>query len=482
MKKLAYLIASLLLLTSPALFAGWSEPIQLTHRGFEINPQIIAVNDTLHLAWFQLADSNNVSYLRSIDGGQNWGEIRNLNPPLDGGSFVSLTKNEGRIFAGWSGLVHTGHVNIGYSLTTDGNNWTTPAYMVGSGVGVERPTAATISGDSIYGLYFANSRDSTGNIPFRFLYSSNLGQTWSNEQTVAYTYVYCNSMLIKKCGGVLYIVLSAVPVPESTNWQCQVIISYDGGATWLPKIILSQNNGREAQSVCASCNELNGFFAIGWMDYNYPGRFFIRITRNLGYTWMTEIQNVTDHYISDPNLCIMADTIWATWVDWDFADNWQIGYSKSTNLGQTWSEPERMNYTTGLSMTPSLSYDNGKVHLVWQEDGLSGLGRDIYYRRWEPGDNINEEPTPSSYGLLKCYPNPFNSNTVITFSDNQGGEIEIYDISGRLIKSLPVKDKSEGSVIWDAKDGLGQPLASGIYIAKAKTTRGVCTAKLVYIK
>jgi len=261
-----------------------------------------------------------------------------------------------------------------------------------------------------------------------------------------------------------------------------VIVSLDGGVTWSPKTFLSQNGGRPAQTACASCNPVDGSFAVGWMDYNYPGRFYIRITNDSGYSWGPEIQNVTGHYISDPAIDFVGDTIWATWTDWNFADNWQIGYSKSTNLGQTWTQSERISNTTGRSMTPWLSYANGKAHLVWQEDALSGQGSDIYYRRFDPDNDIDDNPRPTSYGLLKSYPNPFNSTTKITFGDNQGGEIEIYDISGRLIKSLPVDDKREGSVTWDAKDGLGQPLASGIYIAKSKTSRGVCTAKLVHLK
>jgi len=339
-----------------------------------------------------------------------------------------------------------------------------------------------MSGDSIYGVYYAYSQDSTGNIPFKFLYSSDAGQTWSNEQTVAYAMpAYCNGLIISKCFGALYIVWNAVPIPESTTYETQVVISYDGGLTWSPKTFLSQNGGRPAQLACASCSEINGFFAVGWMDYNYPGRFYIRITRNLGYTWRPEIQNVTSHYISDPNLFMIADTLWATWTDWSYADHWEIGYSKSTDQGQSWSETERISNTPGNSMTPWLSYDHGKVHLVWQEDANPG-GRDIYYRRWDPGDGIDEVPNSTSTGLLKSYPNPFNSTTIITYSNIEGGEIQIYDISGRLIKTLSVKDKREGSVIWNATDGLGQPTASGIYIVRSKTSKGVATAKLVHLK
>jgi hypothetical protein len=472
----------MMVLTYP-LYAGWSEPMRLTYRGYEINPQLTAINDTLHLTWFQLADSQNVSYIQSNASGQNWGDVINLNTPGHHGLDVNLTKIAGQLFVGWFDYIPNGPISIAYSISDYGNIWDIPAYIQGISTQIGGPVATTISGDSIYGVYYAYSRDSTGNTPFKICYSSDLGQTWSNEQTVAYApSYYCNSLIIKKCGGVLYIVWTAIPSPENTTWECQVIISRNGGQSWEPKIILSQNGGSPAQRACASCNPVDGSFAVGWMDQGYPGSFYMRITNDSGYTWGQEIQNVTSHNISDPAIDFIGDTIWATWTDWNFADNWQIGYSKSTNLGQTWTEPERISNTTGTSMTPWLSYDNGKVHLVWQEDGPASQDRDIYYRRYDPDNDIDEYQEPTSYGLLKSYPNPFNSTTKITFSDNKGGEIEIYDISGGLIKSLLVKDKSEGSVFWDARDGLGQPLASGIYIAKSKTTRGVCTAKLVHLK
>ena len=478
------LIAPLLLtaLLSPRLFAGWSEPVRLTYRGHEMNPQIIAIHDTVHVAWTQIADSEKVSYIRSVDGGQSWGEIINLSSWGHHGAFVDLSKNGGRLFAGWADYPPSGHANIGYSITLDGLNWSTPAFMLGNNSNFGNPIAATMSGDTIYGVYYSHSQDSTGNIPFRFIYSSDQGQTWSNEQTIAYApSYYCNSLIINKCRGVLFVVWTAIPFPENTTWECQVVISRDGGQTWEPKTILSQNGGRPAQAACLSCNRLNGFVAVGWMDYSYPGFLYLRITGNLGYTWGPEIHAITSHYISDPNIDFVGDTLWATWKDGSFADNWQIGYSKSIDQGHNWSEIERISITTGTSMTPWLSYNHGKVHLVWQEESDS-TGRDIYYRRWQSGDDINEITNPTSYSLLKSYPNPFNSTTKIMYKNIEGGEIWIYDIAGRLVKEFDVKDSREGAIEWEAIDNLGERISTGIYLAKARIQHGLITLKMIYLK
>jgi hypothetical protein len=483
MNKRAFLILAFTALLSPALFAGWSEMQRLTYRGGEYAPKIIARNDTLHVAWYQIADSQKVSYLRSINNGQNWGDLLDLSAWGHRGVFVNLTQDRGKLLAGWADYPPSGHANMGYSLTEDGNNWTVPAYIIGGGSIIDLPTATALSGDSIYGVYYAYNRDSTGNRPFRFLYSSDLGQTWSNEQTVAYSFNYCNSLLINKCGGVLYIVFTGNPVPESTTFETQVVLSRDGGQTWSEKTILSQNGGWAAQAACLSCNRLNGFLAVGWMDYGYPGYLYLRITENLGYNWGPEIQAITSHLISSPNLEFVADTLWAAWVDHSFTDHWQLGYSRSTDRGITWEAPQRLTETSGGSLSPWLSYDHGKLHLVWEERASPpDNNTDIYYKWWEAGSGINWESDQSQNEHLICYPNPFNTKVRIDYSNVKGGEIHIYDISGRLIRFLQVKDKNEGQVIWDATDGLGQPIASGIYIAKARLLNGFNTTKLIHLK
>jgi hypothetical protein len=186
-------------LTCP-LFAGWSEPIQLTHRGYEINPQIIAINDTLHLAWFQLADSQKVSYVQSLDGGQAWGEINNLSAWGHWGSWVNITKNQGNIFIGWCDIIPMEPLSVAFSLSENGLNWSQPVYISNTNQLIGTPISTTIHGDSIYLVYYGYNRDSTRNIPFVFLHSSDLGQTWSNEQTVAYALPdYCNGLIISKC-------------------------------------------------------------------------------------------------------------------------------------------------------------------------------------------------------------------------------------------------------------------------------------------
>jgi len=67
---------------------------------------------------------------------------------------------------------------------------------------------------------------------------------------------------------------------------------------------------------------------------------------------------------------------------------------------------------------------------------------------------------------INCYPNPFSAITRFVISHDcnipENYEIEIYDMSGRLIRQLPVKNK----IIWDGTDEFDKAVQPGIYLCK----------------
>lgn len=92
-------------------------------------------------------------------------------------------------------------------------------------------------------------------------------------------------------------------------------------------------------------------------------------------------------------------------------------------------------------------------------------------------DNENEIDNPfHDKGLaldVKSVPNPANPMTSITFDLKEAGEVEIdiYDISGRLVKRLVQGEfMSAGPVAirWQGTDDRGQSVASGKYLFRVK--------------
>jgi len=98
---------------------------------------------------------------------------------------------------------------------------------------------------------------------------------------------------------------------------------------------------------------------------------------------------------------------------------------------------------------------------------------------------------PGRSELLQNYPNPFNPETWIPFKLDRGGEvrIEIYDMSGRLVKRLELGylragyyvDRSKAAY-WDGRNEQGEQVASGIYFYILKAGNFRSTRKMSIIR
>ncbi len=93
-------------------------------------------------------------------------------------------------------------------------------------------------------------------------------------------------------------------------------------------------------------------------------------------------------------------------------------------------------------------------------------------------------PTAPVLGVVVA-PNPFNPKATIRFNAPSAGaySVDIYDISGRLVQSIPGRASSAGPVelTWDGTDRNGEAAASGIYLmnVSAAGVREVRRATLV---
>lgn len=69
---------------------------------------------------------------------------------------------------------------------------------------------------------------------------------------------------------------------------------------------------------------------------------------------------------------------------------------------------------------------------------------------------------------LNATPNPFNQFTTVHYSGLAGKEtgLAIYNLEGKMIRKFKITGKTNGSIIWNGIDMQGNPMASGIYIAR----------------
>lgn len=98
-----------------------------------------------------------------------------------------------------------------------------------------------------------------------------------------------------------------------------------------------------------------------------------------------------------------------------------------------------------------------------------------------------DKKSAASFETVKTYPIPYNPQNQSVFSieyalDNFGPvNLKIYNILGQLIFSA-YDEFGSGTFLWDGKNVLGTPVASGIYIIRLSTTKDKKYKRLLLIR
>jgi hypothetical protein len=122
---------------------------------------------------------------------------------------------------------------------------------------------------------------------------------------------------------------------------------------------------------------------------------------------------------------------------------------------------------TALYSTPAPYFDNVRL-----QAGLTN-----------PGSPVPDIPA----GLqLSLHPNPFNPAVEISWFLPRDGELEIlvYDISGRLVRSLVNETAmaGPGSIMWRGDDEQGQSVPAGVYFCKVRSAGETLVQKMTLLK
>jgi hypothetical protein len=112
----------------------------------------------------------------------------------------------------------------------------------------------------------------------------------------------------------------------------------------------------------------------------------------------------------------------------------------------------------------------------------------LRFLRNDVDDPIGAVNVMSAKNALKQnYPNPCNPTTTIDYSIKERGHVslQIYDVSGRLVRTL-VDEVQEPShvrpITWDGRSHLGNTVSSGVYFCRLVTKGFTQTNKLLVLK
>lgn len=95
----------------------------------------------------------------------------------------------------------------------------------------------------------------------------------------------------------------------------------------------------------------------------------------------------------------------------------------------------------------------------------------LVYTLVEPSAAPDETQVPPTQLGLNLCPNPFRDKLAISLSGRAGAatELKIYDLRGRLVRSMEGNNGAESGWEWDGRDGGGKRLPAGIYLIRARS-------------
>lgn len=493
-KRFTIILTMWISVIAPA-HAQWTEPVRISEPGVCWYPDIIAQGDTIHVVYTNIQGGDKISYVRSTDTGETWSTYRVLSDTInDAGTFDPRVLIDGdKLMVVWNVHLSQGvnRENIGYRISSDnGNTWSFESYIFDQNWWRPVPMVAS-SSDSVANIIMGTWLGDS--VVYFNIRSTDFGQTWSDTARI---FSVVQGGLFELAQYDTFVHFSWVgQLNPDLEWDTYYIRSTDAGITWSENIPLSEIDDYPSDYPSLCANGTQGV-ELTWMDFKYSppgftGDIFARSSDDQGSSWTPEVQITFRHKSTRSDIVGIADTLDVVWKD-ERPENghFSIYFSKSTDGGQTWNQEERLDPDDLESHSPALAASNGRVYVVWGETRYSPDTSGIYFSRWqEEPVAIEGRPFNSVLDIisLSAYPNPFNSRVAISLNMLKGGEAEIaiYDVEGRLVKTIfkgGNLEKGTYKFTWDATDASGKAVSSGLYFAVAGTPQGKITKSLTLIR
>ena len=254
-------------------------------------------------------------------------------------------------------------------------------------------------------------------------------------------------------------------------------------------------------------------FEIHFKDVNtgvFCGTGRVFKSTDQGETWFDTNVPVGGSFREFRKLGISNDNVWVVgssspvYKSTDYCDTWEIitpgqqiggipiyfvndntGYIgrslnnliKTTNGGFNWYQQQTD--PNSQAFISSISFSNDTIG--WYSCAIGRIYKTTTGGQWITNVSQISNEMPHSFGLEQNFPNPFNSQTRITFRVNVSDRylIEIYDSKGNRIQQLLDQFLNAGnySLNYDA-----ETLSSGVYFYRLSGANMLVTRKMILLR
>ncbi len=126
-----------------------------------------------------------------------------------------------------------------------------------------------------------------------------------------------------------------------------------------------------------------------------------------------------------------------------------------------------------IDFTPLLESGLGSMHIrIESETNSQIMAAYTFYVSTEGLITVEDETPRTLLTRAHAAPNPFNPRTEIRFEvggdQAHAARVDIYDMRGRQVRSLDagIVEPGARSVAWDGRDASGEPLGTGVFLAR----------------
>ena len=355
------------------------------------------------------------------------------------------------------------------SLTGIGSSWTVSKRITwNSGTSSPNDMARDLSNN----LYIVWTDNTSGNTEVYFKKSTDNGVTWIMHKRLTYTPVPSGPVTIGvDSSNIIHIIWV-----DGYNdiWDLYYKNSTDGGSTWSSRVRLTWGQTGKAYTPSMVVDKNDNIHVVWTITLHATtnSEIFYKNSTDGGINWsplnrLTYMAENSKEPVIATDLPKGTPYVHVIWSDRG-TGNYEIYHKRSTDLGSSWSAPNRLTWTIGVSNYPAVAvaYDQG-VHIVWMDSSSGNF--DIYHKRsgdrgvtWSSAKRLTWNTGSSMYPKVS----PGLTQTVYVVWDDQPasasfGNHEIY-----------FKQSTDSGINWGASVRLTYTSGESYYPVAEKGSAG----------